>query len=181
MNHAGDLLLGVEEDRALWRINVNKNVVSVPSWLLTYQNAVDSDTVVIGGLPIGQGLLKVDSVGIGELAIENEVSFYPLSFSLLLRQEGWDIKLLNTGLREIVTIQDFENDTEYDELQPILDSNGDPVQEPVFLDSEGKAIRENQNDDTAIQPIKTNLTSGEIITLEFETKDELPFSALPLT
>jgi len=182
VNDAGDLLLGVEEDRALWVISVTKNVAAVPTWVTTYQNAVNSDSVVIGGALISDGLLKMDSINISELKNENGVFFYEISFQMLYRQDGWDQKLLNVGLREKVTVVDWETETTTFELRPILTSAGEQVDEPVFLGSNGEAIRENNGDpETLNQPLKTDLTPSEIITKTYSTKQARAFNALPLS
>lgn len=180
-NTAGDLLLGVEEDRALWVISVTKNVAGVPSFVTSYQNAVNSDAVVIGGASLAAGLLKMDSIEIGEQQEENGISFYSLGFKMLFRQDGWDQVLLNVGLREKVTIVDWVTETTTTELRPILTSAGEQVDEPVFLAANGEAIRENTgNPETTQNPLKTDLTVSEIITRTFSTKPSLPFSVLPL-
>lgn len=182
VNDAGDLLLGVEEDRALWQINVSKNVAAVPTWVTSAQNAVNSTVVVIGGLSIDAGLLKLDSISISELQTENNVQFYEIQFKMLLKQGGWSQKLLNVGLREKVTVTDWETGGTATELRPILTASGEQVDEPVFLDSEGKAIRDNSlNPDTLLQPLKTDLTANEIITKTYNTKPEIDFNILPLT
>jgi len=184
VNDAGDLLIGVEEDRALWQITVAKNVVSVPSWVTSYQNAVNSDAVTIGGAVLDAGTLKMDAINISDQQTENGVAFYEISFQMLFRQDGWDQKLLNVGLREIVetTIYVTAEPTTIAELRPILTSAGEPVDEPVFLDSNGKAIRDETVDpDGNVKPLKTNLSSGEIVTKTYSTKDTKAFSVLPFT
>lgn len=182
INDAGDLLLGVEEDRALWVISVTKNVAAVPTWVTSYQNAVNSDAVVIGGALISDGLLKMDSISISELKNENGVFFYEISFQMLFRQDGWDQKLLNVGLREKVTVVDWVTETTTTEIRPILTASGEQVDEPVFLGSNGEAIRGNGFDpDTLIQPLKTDLSPSEIITKTYSTKQTQPFNLLPLS
>lgn len=184
VNDAGDLLLGVEEDRALWQINVVKNVAAVPTWVTSYQNAVNSDTVIIGGASLEAGKLKMDAIQISEQQFENGTYFYEVTFQMLFRQDGWDQKLLNVGLREIVSTTIFLGVTPIpiSELRPILTASGEQVDEPVFLDADGKAIRDETVDpDGNIKPLKTNLTSGEIITKTYSTKDTQAFNLLPLT
>ena len=61
-------------------------------------------------------------------------------------------------------------------------ASSEQVDEPVFLGSNGEAIRENNGDpETLNQPLKTDLTPSEIITKTYSTKQARAFNALPLS
>lgn len=179
LNTAGDLLTGIEEDRVLWQITVQKNVAAVPRWLLTYQNATNQDPVRIRGITFPKETLLVSGIEIPEPSIENNTEFVPLTLRLLFRQETWVQLVLNFGLRERRRLFDTSTQEFYEDLVPIYVS-GVPTDEPLPLDENGRAYRE--TNDVGLEVIKKDIDPAEIKRnmRRFSTKQKLPFSALPL-
>jgi hypothetical protein len=163
INKAGDLIAGVTRTENHWVFAVQKNVVSVPAWALTYADAVNSDPVSIKGLTVAPHYLLLKDLRIGNETTETvnalPYTFFPVSFSLVYNPRKWITKVYNRGLYEI-------ND-DGDKVR-ITDDEGEPVDEPQFLDDNGKRL-----------PYPVNPSS--IVVIEDWLHELKPFSALPLT
>ena len=83
---------------------ISANVTSVPTWILSYQDAVNSDAITIGGLSIGIGKAKMQNLSIGQSQLRNGVVFYPLSFQIKIKNDGWKFEPLSTGFSQLVTL-----------------------------------------------------------------------------
>lgn len=182
-NTAGDPIDGYKRRISARVIQVAKNVATWPEWTLTYGDAINSDVIRIRGRTFQQRTLRIGSVEIGDEEFENDVRYFPLSFSLEHNPLTWIQPYWNRGYYErvdgfTVTIGDEvifarqrpENDgldwTETTKLQRIL-INGEAPSEPQWLDAEGRHI---------LKP-----TPEDVIRLEFQDYHELPFSRLPLS
>lgn len=145
---------------------MRRNVASVPSWLLDYEDAVNSDAFTIDGFAVGVEKAKCDKVNIGESRTRGGIEFREIVLEIHLSRIGWNLELLDEGFNYL------NNDDPRKKL-PILDKDedgneieGQKVTAPVLLDGNG-GILANPSVDTAVFK-------------EFEVSRLLPFSALPL-
>lgn len=140
-------------------VTVSKNVAVVPSWILDYQDAVNSDQFTVDGITVAIGLAKIQSVTVGERQTRNGVNFRVVTFSIHLQKNGWLLEPLDAGFREHTysgTIENIRNE-----------GDGELPSAPVPLDGAGAALAD---------PSYTNN-----VFLSFSVYATQPFSALPLT
>lgn len=141
-------------------VTVSKNIAVVPSWILTYQDAVNSDSFSVDGITIGIGLAKIQSVSVSERQKRNGTAFRVVSFQIHLQKSGWLLEPLDAGFRELVygtgALVNIKNAG--DELQPTA---------PVPLNGAGMALED---------PSTTNS-----VFLSYTVYETKVYSALPLT
>jgi len=139
-------------------VTVAKNLAVVPSWILDYQDAVNSDTFSIDGISIGIGKAKVQSVNVGPWQRRNGTAFRTVNFTIHLQRDGWLLSILDAGFRQKVSggRENIKNN-----------GDGEAPTAPVPLDGNGLPI-----DD----PTPTNA-----VFLEFAVYKTRAFSSLPLT
>lgn len=140
-NSAGDYFIDPvpTRDASYLIAKIRANVTSVPVWVITLQNAVNSTDIEVGGLAIAAGLAKLQRLTIGEREVRDGQTFYPLSFELHIRKEGWRLKPLDAGFRAI-SGSDRNN---------IQDGNDSEVNQPVLLDGSGGELS-NPGPETAV-------------------------------
>ena len=160
LNSAGDYYEdGVQVDAARWVAHVTKNVPSVPTWIDSYRDAINSDNFWIDGRSVSPYTAKLSSISIGMWNIKNGIWFRQLSMSIKIKS-SWRYSVLDQGLRRIV-------DTgEGDRREMCLNEDGSPVTRPALLDGSGEQL-EDPGPTTAV------FNSHYIY-------PELPFSALPI-
>lgn len=131
LNSANDYFIdpGPSRDSVHVIAKIKANVRQVPAWVLSKQNHVNSGIITIGGLQIAAGLARMSRLEISERQRRNNNDFYALSFEVHIHSDGWRLKPMDVGFREL----------EYGVLVQIKDTNGDEVTTPVMLDGEGKA------------------------------------------
>ena len=134
VNSAGDFYIDPAPSRDAVHIiaRIAANVRSVPTWVLSKQNNVNSGLITIGGLQIAAGLARMSRLEISERQRRNNINFYAISFEIHIHSDGWRMQPMDVGFREI----------EYGELVQIKDKNGDEVTTPVMLDGEGVAQKD---------------------------------------
>jgi len=139
-------------------VTVTKNLTTVPTWILTYQDAVNSDTFTVDGVSIAAGKAKMQAVTVSEVQTRNGVAFRTVVFSIHLEKNGWLLEPLDAGFRENIAgvISNIRNDGD-DELPAA----------PVPLNGSG-AVLSNPTPATAVYGSFT----------VYETK---AFSSLPLS
>ena len=190
-NTARDPFVDIEDYEVWLEFNFVKNVSKIESvWMLEYPNAINEEDIKILGVTYPAGTLWCESLRHGEQAVgpDGITLYYPFFTKLTYREDGWDIERLNTGTREIYApgLISSSIPTHLAQLVPVRDSQGEAVDEPVFLDKLGRAYRIRVDSHTAnsasdyTQPLRTNLEQSEIITLKFEVKKPLPFKKLPI-
>jgi hypothetical protein len=139
-------------------VTIQKNLATVPSWILTYQDAVNSDTFSVDGISIAAGLAKIQSVTVGPVQKRNGTSFRTVTIVMHLQKDGWLLRPLDAGFRERVS----------GELQNIRNSGDDELPAaPVPLNGSGSALA---------NPSFTNN-----IFLQFSVYETKAFASLPLT
>lgn len=134
-----------------------KNMTAVPTWIMSYADAVNSDAFTLDGFPVGVGQAKMQRPRVSKPMIRNNIQYREVTFVIQYREGGWLSEPLDIGFRKL----DGSNRVN------ITDSNGDFVTAPVPLDGSG---------DVLADPSPTNN-----VTLSFTQYTTLPFSILPLT
>lgn len=160
VNSAGDPFdppLMMDDSRRV--VTVQKNLAVVPTWILDYQDAVNSDSFTIDGVTIAAGVAKMQSVTVGERQRRNGTTFRTVSFTIHLQRDGWILKPLDAGFREIAYSG---------ELQNIKNPGDDELPgAPVPLNGSGRAL--------------ANPSFSTCVFLPFEVYATRAFSSLPLT
>lgn len=162
MNSAGDYFDPVVEiDESRWVATVSKNVSSVPSWLIDYTDAVNSDSFSIGGLTVEVEKAKLSQIDISELQNENGVDFYVLTYAIEFKKDGWKVVLLDQGLRKKVS------GVQKDITVADDDGNESKISSPVPLNGSGGVLSD---------PTPANAKYKE-----FNVYTAKTFTVLPLT
>lgn len=160
VNSAGDPFIpAAQMDDSRRIVTVQKNLANVPTWILSYQDAVNSDTFTIDGRSIAIGEAKMQRVSVGPPEIRNGTTFRQVTFVIALRRDGWAYKLLDQGFNE-------KDPTAPTGRKPIY-LKGQLPSSPVLLDGTGKA--------------QTDPKTANAVYLTFNVYKQQAFSSLPLT
>lgn len=155
----------MDDSRRLF--TVSKNMASVPSWVISSQDAINSDVFSLGGLSIGIGLAKVQSVSVGEPQVRNGVAFRVVTFQIQVQRDGWTLNPLDAGFRELA----WDGLTRINIYNPPStgDTNGGDERPtaPVPLNGSGQA---------QANPTITSAVYGSHVIYQ-----SIAFSTLPLT
>lgn len=146
-----------ERDDSRITANIRKNLRSVPSWILTYADAVNSTAFTLDGIPIGAGEAKIQSVRVSQQQTQNGLRYRTVNILMHFRYGGWSLNILDHGFREITGGQRKNILNDNDSKQPI---------EPVLLNGFGVAI--------------TNPTPASAVFRSFDIYPTKDFSVLPL-
>jgi hypothetical protein len=124
----------LEDDDALWVVNVRKNLAAIPAWILSFKNTVNSSSFVLDGVPIAARQARLSGIKISNQQERNDISYRVVSMSFRLKDDGdtWDKVWLDQGMMELNA-----DDTK---LQKITDANGAYVTSPVPLDGSGHKL-----------------------------------------
>ena len=193
-NTAGDYFADppVEIEGSRWVLSVTKNLAQYPRWLLDFQNAVNDGAIRIEGITWPKRTLMLKELEIPPPQTENKRKFFAVRFALHYRAEGWDVRILNRGVREIIWEREEDEDGNAMEnyvnkgIREILENDGSgQVSEPVFLDEYGQAyrhLRDRVDDPKHPTGLLRNPTKNEIFSQiqVYHVYSELPFSRLPL-
>lgn len=166
LNSAGDPFdppVMIDDSRRV--VTVKKNLAAPPSWILSYQDAVNSDAFTLDGIPIAVGEAKLQRVSVGKWNYRNGVAFRTVNMVIHLQKNGWHQKPLDAGFRmkvtisgeekrQLITMTNEDGGTEYPVVPAPLDFAGAPLADPTFTTCQFH---------------------------DFEGYEELPFSVLPLT
>lgn len=113
-------------------ISLIRNLPTCPSWVLNYQDVVNSDTFTVRGVTYAVGTGKVQSVSLSDAQKRNGIDFYTLEVLIHLQKNGWLLKNLDAGFREL----NYSG-----ELINILNTgDNERVSAPVPLDGSGHAL-----------------------------------------
>lgn len=166
LNSAGDYFIDPAPTRDVSHLiaRITQNVTSVPSWALSYQNAINNGTITIDGLSIAAGLAKVQRIDIGEPELRGNYTFRKVTLEIHIHRDGWNLQPLQAGFNQKVG----------GVVKPILvkdiDSGGNskdssPVSQPVPLAADGTILQ--------------NPTPATAIFGDFTIYQELDLSNLP--
>lgn len=160
VNSAGDYFdppAMIDDSRRI--VTVQKNLAAVPSWLLTYQDAVNNDTFSVGGVSIAIGQAKMQAVSITQELIRGATTFFQVTFTMHIQKNGWKLSILDAGFRRKDGLGKMYKIT----------SDGDETTpgQPVLLDGSGDVL--------------DNPTPSTAVFREFTVYETKAFSSLPLT
>ena len=130
LNSAGDYFLeGIAEDVAYWTANISKKLSAVPTWLLTYRNAVNSDAFTIDGLSVAAYQAKMAGMRIGWWEQKNDTWYRQLDLTIRF-STTWVRSVLDQGLYQIVSSDHV----------PCKDDQGAKAIVPMLLNGSGVQI-----------------------------------------
>lgn len=158
VNSAGDPFdppLMMDDSRRV--ISLVRNVPTYPSWVLSYQDAVNSDAFTVRGITYSVGVGKVQSVSISDGQIRNGIPFFTVEVLIHLQKNGWILQPLDVGFREL----DYAGTSLINILNP---GDNERPSAPVPLDGSGRAL--------------ANPSTTNNVLLDFTVYDTLPFSVL---
>lgn len=104
----------IDDSRAI--VNIAKNYSAIPSWILTYSDCVNSDSIEIDGVSISPRVAKVQRVGVSEALERNFISFRTLNITIQLKAETWDFNILNEGTRYLLFSGGKSNPSNFDSI-----------------------------------------------------------------
>lgn len=169
LNSAGDPFdPPAEMDDSRRVVTIKKNMEEVPSWILDFQDVVNSSSFSVDGITVAAGLAKVQRVSVGAVQRRNDISYRPVTIVLHLRRDGWALEILNRGFRWTNGAARIK--VSYTDSGTLV-SPGDPVEneptEPVLLDADGLVLSD---------PTPETATYGL-----FNVYEERSFADLPLS
>jgi hypothetical protein len=136
---------------------IQKNVAASPSWLLDYQDAVNSDAFNINDVAILAGQAKMQAVSIGPPERRNNTLFYPLSFTISIQRDKWKLEPLDMGFRY----------KDGNDRKVIVNDDGTVPTAPVLLNGAGGVLM--------------NPSSASAVFLSYNIYKTRVFATLPLT
>ena len=160
LNTAGDYFIdpGPTRDAAHLIAKVSVNCLSIPYWVITYNNAVNSAGCTIDGLPVAAGLARCSRIDIGAKQYRGNTVFRSLAYEIHIHRDGWELEPLDAG---------FNYKDSDDKKQKIkLDGDQTEPTQPVPLDGNGGVLANPSPDNAEF--------AGP-----FKIYHELPFAALP--
>lgn len=136
-----------------------KNLATVPTWIINYSNAVNSDAFTLDGFSVAIGQAKMQTPKVSKPMSRNGTTYREVQFTIHYRKDGWLSNIIDAGFREIGyggERQQIKNagDDEFPSAPVPLDGNGTSLADPSPLNN---------------------------VKLTFRGYRRLPFSALPLT
>ena len=159
MNSAGDYFLDPLPTRDASRliVKIKANVTSVPAWLLEEgNNAVNNAGIAVDGVTFPEQTVKTSRVRVGQRLYRFGLKFYPLSYELHYRKEGWKLEPLDAGFRA----RNGQN-----EIIQITNDDGSEITSPAPLDGSGGVL--------------TNPTPTSAVFQEFDIYNEHDLTILP--
>ena len=118
-------------DYALTTFQIEKNVLTIPSWLLSLRNTVNDAAITIRGVSIDAGAARLKDVTVTDQLYHNALPYFQVNLAIEADARGQTANLLNDGL--------FEINASTGEKQRIRFA-GDEVAHPVPLDADGAKI-----------------------------------------
>jgi hypothetical protein len=143
-------------DDSRWAVTVRKNLAAVPSWILNYQDAINSSSFWLDGLFVLTRKAKMQKVGVSSWQHRDGIPFRIVTMLIHVAKDGFSLEILDQGFHYL----------DGSDKKHILDDEGVEVTTPALLDGSG-AVLSSPSPSTAV----------------FNTHnvyDELDFRALPL-
>lgn len=166
LNSAGDPFdPPLMKDFSRRNVTVRKNVASVPTWFLDYEDAINSDTFTVGGLIVPIGKAKCKKTGISEKKTRNGITYYEVTTLIHFSKKGWKRRVLDVGFRQLSA--DGTTRIKITMMNDSTPPEAEYVTAPVPLDGTGHVL--------------ADPTPASAVYLEFDLDDSLPFSDLPLS
>lgn len=159
VNSAGDPYdPPIEGDDSRWVATITKNLDFVPSWILTYRDAVNASAFTLDGLAIPAGAAKIMSIKIGKWEKRSIFWYRPVTISLAIDSNGWAVSVLDAGFRE-------KSSTNRVNIKN--DGDGEDITAPVPLNGSGAKL--------------SNPTPATCVFNTFNIYNQKDFSVLPLS
>lgn len=160
LNSAGDYFdpVAMRDDSRI-TATIRKNLAVVPSWILSYADAINADAFVLDGIEIATNVAKIQAVGVGPWEARNDIAYRVVSITMHFKSDTWVESIHDAG---------FRKRNNMGELVDIFNSgdDGKPTT-PVSLNGLGQA-----QDDPTPDNAKYR---------DFDVYDEQDFTVLPLT
>lgn len=134
LNSAGDPFnppVMRDDHRTVCRIV--KNASTVPTYVLTYPNAVNSTAFTIDGVTVAQRYAKISNVAVSEAKRRNGVVFRTVNIEMQIRNQTWDFEILDAGFRRL------DPSDSSDRILIVNDDETLPT-DPVLLDGSGAVL-----------------------------------------
>jgi hypothetical protein len=166
VNSAGDFFdPTVEIDCSHWTATIQKNLPWVPSWLIDYDNTINSKSFNIQGLTIQPYKARIDEIEISEPQEQNGYEFVVFTYKLEFRGEGFKLVVQDQGMRQKVAAGIVDGKATYNWVK-CKNDDGSDVTAPVPLDGSGGQLE--------------NPTVDTIKYLSFDGYNAQDFNVLPL-
>lgn len=160
LNSAGDPFdPPLTRDSSRTVCTIEKNVSSVPSWILSYKDRVNQSAFTVDGVTVAQGNAKIDDVRVGPEEYRNNIQFRSVSIVMHIDDNGWNFEPVDRGFRQL-------ND-DGDPVDIVNKGDQSPVTVPALLDGTGYAI--------------DNPQPSDAVFLDIDGYPTADFSVLPLT
>lgn len=181
LNTAGDFIVGLTRPVPVWVISIEMNVTRVPAWVLEMGDAVNIGSIRLRGVDWPDGKLKLTTINIPDSETDEGTgdTFIPMSLEVQYNRNGWDVRVPNKGLYELIEESDGAfGDSEEVTIKKIriTSSDGTPVSQPVALNEDGR--RPFTVDENDIKVPKEKLEPEDIHTLEINTLNRQSFAQL---
>lgn len=167
LNSAGDFFATLPViDDSRFVVSIKKNLAAVPVWVATYQDAINISPFTVDGILVAAGLGKLQSLHIGEVQERNNIRYRVLSYDIHLREEGWDLQILDQGFTRV---GDYGSGEDTGKKYSAGERDGDQTisETPVLLDGAGGKL-------TPANPLTA-------VFLNFGVYKQRDFNLLPLT
>lgn len=112
---------------------IQKNVAAVPSWILTYKDAVNQSVFTLDGISIGVEVAKLQPPSIGQEQSRGGYAFRQLTLNMHFNPDTWALSILDRGYNEI----DPDAPTK---RKKILDNDGLEPTVPQLLNGLGRKL-----------------------------------------
>lgn len=160
LNSAGDPFdPPVMRDRTRRTVDIRFNAAVVPTWILDYEDAVNSSAILIDNFPVAAKAAKCGPVSVGPVKERNDIQYREVSVTIHLNKDLWTVQVLDQGFRE--------KDTTDPLLRNNIRNDGDSAEPivPVLLDGNGEAL-----DDPSL---------SNAVFLSFDVYPEVDFTVFP--
>lgn len=142
-------------------VSVKKKLAVVPTWILNYKDAINSDSFEVDGITVAQGLAKMQRVHVSSrIGERNGIQYRTVSMNIHLRREGWSLTALDQGFYR-------KDPSDSTKRIPCVNDDGSRATTPKLLDGNGAQL--------------ANPSLSNAVFIERDVYDELPFSSLPLS
>lgn len=173
---AGEMIAGVERDRAVRVYHVEKNYPADPDWIDDYLGAVNKTSVVLRGKARAAGTLKLVNQSAGPFITENRSRYFTLMFDLVFDPMGHKAERWNYGTLQLVQRKVDEKKRWFQE-KILTGTPARPVEETVPLDIRGRVLEDFLNSADDGRPVDVS----KLIRLKWDVQPVLEFNGvLPL-
>lgn len=158
LNSAGDPYENVMRERTRRVVTVRKNVASVPTWIITAEDAVNSSAFVLDGVTVPTGMAKLGAPRLSAWMNRNGTVYREMAMQIILNKDGWNLQPLEAGFR-------YRNGD--GDLVRAVSDDGTDVTSPVCLNADGELIPD---------PTPSTVVFGD-----WDVYPAFDFNTLPLT